>query len=347
MPQDLKAIVQRMIDSGESEDNIATVIRSQSTPELTEQQRADMNAFGDSAKPPGLMDRVAEMGQSMAHPQTVGDMAPLLLPNALGAALTPSIRAAAEPVVNAARTVGRVAARGTATLLEEYPPLRTMVPGAKQIAGVFRKMGTASPSVASDVAPVTQVPPTAAPAAATATASSLSAEERAGLVRQGYSPDLIAKIEQQAPVAKQGTLRMARPPIQADAASLPESPLQQPRVDIGAEKVGRQQGMSKQDVRDTTAPILDEAQGDASPIFPEQALKKMVDALKALPPGGPEREAYVARATSGKSKWQVENIRRTLEHLGLVAPLAVGAGMDGDVRRAVMQKLQSASEQPR
>jgi pyruvate/2-oxoacid:ferredoxin oxidoreductase beta subunit len=46
--------------------------------------------------------------------------------------------------------------------------------------------------------------------------------------------------------------------------------------------------------------------------------------MRAIPIA--QREAYVARATSGKAQWQIENIRRTLEHLGLLVPAGVAAG---------------------
>ena len=120
-----------------------------------------------------------------------------------------------------------------------------------------------------------------------------------------------------------------------------ESPMQQPRVQAGAEVVGRQQGLTKQAVRQQPAPILGEAPGEASPILPKEPLGRIVDALKSLPPGA-EREAYVARATSGKAQWQIENIRRTLEHLGLVVPVAAAAGMQRD---SIMRMMSSHDPQ--
>lgn len=105
------------------------------------------------------------------------------------------------------------------------------------------------------------------------------------------------------------------------------SPLRQPRLEVGAEKVGKGVGLSKEEVRVQTGPRLDEALGEASPILPDVPFKKIVDTLKALPKTGGFREEYVARATSGKTMAQVENIRRTLEHLGLLAPVAVAGGM--------------------
>jgi hypothetical protein len=197
-------------------------------------------------------------------------------------------------------------------------------------------------------------------AAAVQAPAAISPVERTALLKQGYTPQMIDSFEQQlsakTPTVTRGTLRPmpteapTRPPIQADASSLPEtpatpSPLQQPRVDVGAEKVGRGAGLTKEQVRQQTAPILGEQPGEASPILPEQALGRIVDTLKQMPPGSPEREAYVARATSGKAQWQIENIRRTLEHLGLIAPLAIGGGMAAGVRSAVMSRLGGSQPQ--
>ena len=101
------------------------------------------------------------------------------------------------------------------------------------------------------------------------------------------------------------------------------SPLRAPRIEVGAQAVARASGGTKEAVRKATGPVLDEALGEASPILPTKALRSIIDTMKAMPIA--EREAYVARATSGKAKWQVENIRRTLEHLGLLLPAAVAA----------------------
>ena len=105
------------------------------------------------------------------------------------------------------------------------------------------------------------------------------------------------------------------------------SPLQAPRIQVGAQRVGRDVGLTKEEVRRQAGPVLDEVLGEASPILPQEPLKNIIDTMKALPKTGGAREAYVARATSGKAKWQVENIRRTLEHLGLLLPVGVAARM--------------------
>lgn len=102
------------------------------------------------------------------------------------------------------------------------------------------------------------------------------------------------------------------------------SPLQAERIEIGAQNVGRALGMTKEEVRKQAGPVLGEELGEASPILPRKALQSIIDTMRALPMS--EREAYVARATSGKAQWQIENIRRTLEHLGLLLPAGVVAG---------------------
>ena len=98
-----------------------------------------------------------------------------------------------------------------------------------------------------------------------------------------------------------------------------------PRVEIGAERVGRASGMTKEQVRRQTGPVLNEALGEASPIIPRKILADIADKIKTLP-RGPERDAYVALANA-KTMPQVENIRRTMEHFGMALP--VGLGMLG------------------
>lgn len=119
------------------------------------------------------------------------------------------------------------------------------------------------------------------------------------------------------------------------ASVKPEASMRQPRVQVGAEKVGRGAGMTKEEVRQEVGPLFGETHGEASPILPQEPLKRIIDTMKAMPPG--EREAYVAKATAGKTRGQIENIRRTLEHLGLLvaAPVAGGAML----REAMMERM--------
>lgn len=112
--------------------------------------------------------------------------------------------------------------------------------------------------------------------------------------------------------------------LEAIAEKVEASPLQAPRIQVGAQRVGKTVGMTKEQVRQQAGPVLGEMRGEASPILPIEPFKKIIDTMKAIPMA--EREAYVARATSGKTQWQVENIRRTLEHLGLLLPAGAVAG---------------------
>jgi len=124
------------------------------------------------------------------------------------------------------------------------------------------------------------------------------------------------------------------------AAKATQTLMQQPRVQIGAEAVGRQQGLTKEAVRQQTGPILNEAPGEASPVFPQKPFERMHDTLKGLPKGSAEREAYVRAAADPKTAGLLETIRRTLERNGLAIG---GTTLMGDaMRRAILSKLTNA-----
>jgi hypothetical protein len=167
-------------------------------------------------------------------------------------------------------------------------------------------------------APAAAAPKTPAAKATPAAAAGLSEADKAGLAEK-YPGLPIDKVEKALGVTP------ATP-----------HPLDPSRKGIGAEKTGRLVGKTKQEVRDVATPVLDELQGEASPILPKGALTKIIDTMKALPPGA-EREAYVARATSGKNRAQIENIRRTLEHLGLLTAATTGIGTVRDVVKSRLQ----------
>lgn len=437
MPQDaLNPIVQKMIDAGESEDNIATVIKhykattdfgpatppaappvdrgglahpmtSLAAPEL-EAVRGKLNAA--TAVPSG-QPYMARSRTGAMYPSETGTgavNAAKSFGRGFGGDLITQAEGATSPLGIAALAAGpaisKVGAASPATkgiigrnlrMISDFDvtkPLKSTlgvasdafeasaargVPQAVQDAQMGVARGADMYAMPRAESVVERAPRAAqvlgdAPAAVThakamSGAPSLSPADRASLVKQGMTPEGIAKLEQQmgagaAPIT--GALRMAPEPPPMPAASLPQPvPAIEPpanwnttvpdkvghaldpaRVDIGAEATGRAAGMTKQQVRDVATPILDAAPGEASPILPEAALKRMVDTLKALPPGGPEREAYVARATSGKTQWQVENIRRTLEHLGLVVPVAAAGG--ATLRTTIMNRLRGGSEQP-
>lgn len=119
----------------------------------------------------------------------------------------------------------------------------------------------------------------------------------------------------------------------ADTASA----LSRERMDIGAEKVGRANGMTKQDVRTQAGPVLSEPVGEASPILPEKALQRMADTMKAMKPE--ERAAYVMKAADLKTQAQLENMRRLMAHFGLAIPLA--ASIEPSVRDMLLQRMRA------
>lgn len=383
---DLHGIVQRMIDAGESEENIATVIQHFSGPTASPTMkpvsdsepgtwlggvgRSLKQQFSEAAGP---MPAADEMPFTHATSPGVQEAmnTPLVRPTGIdavdgftspaGLAMTAAAGGMAlQHIPKVQRFTGRVL-QGLGNLDVTHPLKSTVGWAGDALERSAARAGSPNatwtqqpdpPAAPAAPAPRPGAPPPAAPPVA---AQGLSQAERTALARQGYPPDLIAKIEATAggqPPMPQGRMRMgpasAPPPIQVDPASLPQSwrdlphPLDPQRVDVGAEVTGRAHGMTKQAVRDVATPILDAKPGEASPILPEASLGRIIDTLKAMPPGSAEREAYVARATSGKAQWQIENIRRTLEHLGLIVPIAA-TGADA-VRESVMKRLRGGSE---
>ncbi len=367
---------------------------------------------GETTTPtqPDWKTKLGEALESAAHPQTLGDLTGLLIPGQVEGAVRTGMR-----YLGALKTGVQKAPSGVTGLLKvprlSYQALSDSLPtnmtravedfhggpplpiaprtppqittgGAPDLVDAL--LGDARAARAAKT--TTTAAPVSGPALRTTTSTSGLAEaERAALAKRGYSPTVIAKIEQQmsgaapmpshapgpefqpvdAPVARpsaptatpaatldqplglqpgfsrsdvaQAAAQMQRenPNIVADAEQMRQrAALAGPRIQTGAQRVARQAGMTTQDVRTAAGPVLDEAVGEASPILPQQALGRIIDDMKALPPGA-EREAYVARATSGKTKAQVENVRRTLEHLGLIVPAAVG------VREGLMQLMRS------
>jgi len=195
--------------------------------------------------------------------------------------------------------------------------LRKLAIAEAKEARLAKKAGLTIPEFR---AATTAATPTAAP-----TAPILPEGQRAmptnlgGVAKPGPTPTPPEDLEQ--------VLRQSIEAAKAAKAAKAVSPLQAPRIQVGAQRVGRDVGLTKEEVRRQAGPVLDEVLGEASPILPQEPLKNIIDTMKALPKTGGAREAYVARATSGKAKWQVENIRRTLEHLGLLLPVGVAARM--------------------
>jgi len=291
----------------------------------------------DTTDTPERFSGLHQMLSSAAQPETAGDMLSLLIPTGVSTAM--------EAIKGYGQAAGAAIREGSS--IKQLP--------GRMLGKLYNKAFPEAEAGANATWTQKPDPPRPNPPPPIEPHLDLSRQVKAGSMSQAQireRVDLAGAENYQPPPQPpkpmlSGRLRMApppeaplppsaAPPIQVDTASLPEAwkplaseppSLQGPRVAVGAEQVGRGAGMSKQAVRDVTAPILGEAQGAASPILPEAALTRIIDTIKALPPGGPEREAFVARATSGKTQWQVENIRRTLEHLGLIVPVAAGAGM--------------------
>ena len=74
--------------------------------------------------------------------------------------------------------------------------------------------------------------------------------------------------------------------------------------------------------------ITDEALGEVSKLIPSgdqnAGWARIVRDMKALPPD--QRAAYIARSNSPKNRAQMEQLRRTLESLGIMIPVGVGVG---------------------
>lgn len=128
-----------------------------------------------------------------------------------------------------------------------------------------------------------------------------------------------------------------RPPITVS----PESPMQEPRAQVGAEVIGRQNGMTTQQVRDTTGPIRGEAQGAAAGM-PSKPMDRIVQKLIDMGPKGqglPEsaREGYAASATSDKARLQIQAYLDALRKVGFVG---AGAAAPSLMRNKLVSGIQ-------
>jgi hypothetical protein len=94
---------------------------------------------------------------------------------------------------------------------------------------------------------------------------------------------------------------------------------------LGSQVVAREMGMGRHEVQSDAGTILNEALGEVSPVIPADRWSDIVTKMKSLPPS--ERVAYVAKARGVKNMAQIENLRRTLETLGLLLPVGVAAGV--------------------
>lgn len=206
------------------------------------------------------------------------------------------------------------------------------VPGAVIGAGLGALMGGGKSQILRDVSKVRSATAPAATvataeaagvAAAAPSAATTADEIAAQIVRwkteQGFSgAQIVSSLRNVYGIPPKDGNKM----LQMVTANLPKSPLKAPRVEIGAERVGKAAGMTKEEVRVLTGPVVGEAVGAASPVFPQKAFDTIYAKMRAMPRGGPERMAYAAAAKGEKAMSQVETIRRTLEAAGLVVPAA-------------------------
>lgn len=394
MPQEgLNPIVQRMIDAGESEENIATVIqhyKGQAAPAVSALDMVSGKVGRDTGADPQAPDWKSNLAgalEPMAHPQTAEDFAGLLLPTGGAAALGKVLR----PVGNAVTKYGGAAAELGASLLPTKARAALSVLGELKpttwnspltVAGREGRAVAASQrfnelplseqmkSFADTPAPITtrgQAPPIRnlgneaplpPPPAPTGPHMDLSTPIRPGSLTQRQIAERLAAVQEAGGLPAQpaipprpplgGRMPMeplqpmqsqGRPPITVspESAMQPDTPLQQPRVQIGAEKVGRQNGLTTQQVRDTTGPIRGEAPGEAAGM-PVQPKDRIVQKLIDMGPKGQglpeaEREAYAAKGTSEKTRLQVQAYLDALRKVGFVGVGAAGA------RQALLSQL--------
>lgn len=211
------------------------------------------------------------------------------------------------------------------------------VPGLVIGAGLGALMGGGKGQIARDVAGLrgASVAPEAAAAAtgasravaseAAATADEIAAQVVKWKTEHGFSgAQIVSSLRNVYGIPPKDGNKI----LQMVTANLPKSPLKAPRLEVGAQRVGKAVGMKKEEVRVLTGPRLNEALGEASPILPDEPFYKIVDKMRGMSPD--ERVAYVAAAKGVKTMSQVENVRRTLQRVGLLLPLGILAADEGE-----------------
>lgn len=166
-------------------------------------------------------------------------------------------------------------------------------------------------------------------------AQAATAAEPPLLTSNGYRlpPEVEAKVRAQ--LAAQSPVQTGRPPITVS----PDSPMQPasdstmaaPRRSVGAEVVGRDNGMTTQQVRDTTGPIRGEAPGTAAGM-PSGPADRIIQKLISMGPKGQgleetAREAYAAAGNDPKTRLQVQAYLDALRKVGYAIPLMAAPSM--------------------
>lgn len=355
-----------MIDAGESEDNIATVIKhytsQTASPPVSALDMAsgrvgrDTGSSDGPASAPDWKANLAGAMEPLAHPQSAGDFAALLVPSELGMGRggLATVKEAAQRYGSAFKAAAQdtpAGIKGIASFpMRAYGKLKDALPSSNEKA-ITDFWGGAKPTAA----PSRPVTPPSGPdiidrnlrqpsAAAPSTPAAASAADTETLLRQaGMDP---AKMVSSTPgaSARATDIKTGRL-VKMGEATPPPSPLQQPRVQVGAEAVGRQTGLTKEAVRETTGPIRGEAPGTAAGM-PSNPKDRIVEKLINMGPKGqglPEsaREAYAAAGRDPKTRVQVQAYLDALRKVGFAVPMATSAEA---LRRAVMGRLNG--EQP-
>src|SRR6266478_5723932 len=122
---DLKAIVQKMIDAGENEEAIASVIKAQQPKPvpiesaLSSHMTASSGGEEPDVAPSGPLANVNKTLTVAAYPQTAGDFGNLLIPEAkgipsalrMGASALKAVAPTKQAVSGALRTIGGIVKR--------------------------------------------------------------------------------------------------------------------------------------------------------------------------------------------------------------------------------------------
>lgn len=307
--------------------------------------RLKAGAPSTGAQWPDTSGDVARIQETYREPNRARDVLPRLAefalvgsaPAGIGSAVGRGVAtlrglSGAQKAATVAKTAGTAAAYGAAGMAADRGLQAVGVPaGVSELAVTAAGLGGTRPGRAAVRAGLKALAGTeaaAAPAAAAkvaATADEIAAQIVKWKTEQGFSgAQVVSSLRNVYGIPPKDGNKMLQ--MVTESAGL--SSLRTPRIQEGAQRVGRSVGMTKEEVRKVTGPVVGEKLGEASPIIPTEAWKRIVTDMKALPKTGGLREAYVARASAGKNRGQVEQLRRTLEHLGLLLPLgAAGAAV--------------------
>ena len=213
MADELRSIVQRMIDAGESEDNIATVVRSYQPPPVATGRLAAHALSGDPGGYPEGVDptqsTTSQIGrglQPLAHPQSVTDIGRLLMaPVDTTRSVMAYAPAALEQAGSMARVAGRLISRthlhpvDAALDFQVTKPFKALSKlvtiDPEPTPNPLANMGS-GPSGVSGPGPVGPSGPPEPFGVTAPKTSELGADALRQLKRQGYSDETIAKIQQ-------------------------------------------------------------------------------------------------------------------------------------------------------